>query len=363
MDELKKTPLYDEHVKMGAKIVEYAGFLMPLEYSSIAKEHVAVRTKAGIFDVSHMGEVMIKGRDATRFMEKLYTNDVVNCNNFKVTYGFMLYEDGGIIDDMLVYKYNEEQYFIVFNASNAQKDYDHMLKVAEGFKIEIEDLRVSCAEVAIQGPMAYEILQSIVDADLNDIKFFEFKEVKINNETCIVSRTGYTGEDGFEVYASNENIHYIWEKLLASKELTPCGLGCRDTLRFEASLPLYGQEIDKDITPLEAGLGFGVKFTHDFIGKEALLKQKEQGLTRISVGLELLDRGIPRHGYKVFKDGKEIGYITTGYNSPTVNKPIAMALINKEESAIGNEVYVEIRNKLLKAVIRDKKFYTKMYVR
>jgi len=361
MDNFSKTPLYEEHVKLGAKMVEYGGFLMPLEYTSIKQEHESVRNKAGIFDVSHMGEVMITGVDATRFMEKLYSNDVVNCPNFKATYGFMLNESGGVIDDMMVYKFNDEKYFLVFNAANAQKDYDHIIKTMKGYKVEVEDLRITCALVAVQGPLAVDMVQAIVEDDIVSLKFMSFKEVKINGETCIISRTGYTGEDGFEIYTSNENIKYIWSELLKNPDIAPAGLGCRDTLRFEASLPLYGQEIDENITPLEAGLGFGVKFNHDFIGKEALLKLKEDGIKRTSVGIELLDRGIPRHGYKVLINDEEIGYITTGYMSITLNKPIAMALIDVRYAQVGTEVEVLIRNKKVKAVVRDKKFYQKTY--
>lgn len=366
MENLKKTALYNEHEKYGGKLIEFAGWCLPVQYEGIIEEHEAVRNKAGLFDVSHMGEVEVKGKEAFDFVQNLVTNDISVLNENQVIYTFMCYENGGVVDDLLVYKFDNENYLLVVNASNVDKDYEWMLQNKGKFQVEILNVSNEISEVALQGPKAQEILQNLTTENLNDIKFFYCKkDVSIAGIKCLVSRTGYTGEDGFEIYTENKNIETIWETLLETGKvygLKPAGLGCRDTLRFEATLPLYGNEITKDITPLEAGLGFFVKLNKEnFIGKEALAKQKEEGLKRKLVGFEMKDRGIPRHGYEVFAEEKNIGFVTTGYFSPTLKKNIGLALIDSIYSELGTEINIQIRNRSLKAEVISKKFYTKNY--
>ena len=362
----KKTNLYDAHIKYGGKIIEFAGWLMPVQYEGIIEEHEAVRNNAGLFDVSHMGEVEVKGKDAFRYVQNLVTNDISVLVDNQVIYTFMCYEHGGIVDDLLVYKFSEEHYLLVINAGNIEKDFDWMMQNKENYEVDIANISDEVSEVAIQGPKAQEILQNLTDLNLDEIKFFYLKrDVLIDGIKCIVSRTGYTGEDGFEIYTENKYIEKIWDRILEvgkSYGIKPAGLGCRDTLRFEASLPLYGNEISKDITPLEAGLGYFVKLNKDnFIGKDALLKQKEEGLNRKLVGFELKGRGIPRHGYTVEVNGENIGFVTTGYLSPTLKKNIGLAIIDSKYTTLGTEINILIRNKPVKAEVISKKFYNKNY--
>lgn len=366
MENLKKTALFNAHEKHGGKIIEFAGWLLPVQYEGIIEEHEAVRNNAGLFDVSHMGEVEAKGKEAFNFVQNLVTNDISVLNDNQILYTFMCYENGGVVDDLLVYKFNNEHFLLVINASNIEKDYQWMLQNRNNFQVELTNISREISEVALQGPKAQEILQNLTSENLNDIKFFYCKrDIIIAGIKCLVSRTGYTGEDGFEIYTENKNIETIWETLLATGKvygLKPTGLGCRDTLRFEATLPLYGNELSKDITPLEAGLGFFVKLNKEnFIGKEALAKQKEEGLKRKTVGFEMKDRGIPRHGYEVTADGKNIGFVTTGYFSPTLKKNIGLALIDSDYSELGTEINIQVRNRFLKAEVINKKFYTKNY--
>ncbi len=358
----RKTPLYEEHVKLGGKIVNYAGWLLPVQYEGLIPEHEAVRNKAGLFDVSHMGSIWVRGKEAEKFLDYLLTNDVSKMVVDQVIYTFMCYPDGGVVDDLLTYKFGDEEYMLIVNAANIAKDYDWIMDKKEGFDVEIENKSDETSILALQGPEAVNILQKLVDIDLSEIKSFHLRrDVNIAGVKAIISRTGYTGEDGFEIYVDNVGVLKIWDELLkVGKDfgLKPAGLGARDTLRFEATLPLYGQEISKDINPLEAGLKFFVKLNKasDFIGKEALTKAQEEGLKRKMVGFELKERGIPREGYEVQKDGKVIGHVTTGYMSPTLKKSIGNALIDINEAEIGNEIDIIIRNKPVKAVIRDRKF-------
>jgi aminomethyltransferase len=365
MSQLKRTRLYEEHVRLGAKIVDVAGWEMPIEYTGISDEHKAVRTNIGLFDVSHMGEVIITGKDAQFFVQNLVSADISKLNQHQVVYTMMCYAHGGIVDDLLVYKYSTEKYLLVVNASNIEKDYAWMLENKADFEVEIKNKSAEYGQVALQGPNAQSLLQKLTKHDLSEIKFFHFAEIEVNGIPCIVSRTGYTGEDGFEIYSSSNDIVSIWQILLeVGKEfdLKPIALGARDTLRFEASLPLYGNEINKDITPLEAGLGFFVKLDTDFIGKEALAKQKEEGLKRKVVGLRLLKKGICRHGYTVCDmDKNEIGVITTGYLLPERDFSVALALIDIKEAELDNHLLVKIRNRYYEAVVTKKKFMDKKY--
>lgn len=366
MKQPKRTALYDIHKKYNGHLIDFAGFELPLYYEGIAKEHEAVRNNAGIFDVSHMGEVTVKGDDAEKYIQNLVTNDVTKIIDGSVMYTLMCYEDGGVVDDLLVYKYSNRDYLLVINASNIEKDYNWMKDHVKDNKVKLNNISEEIAEIALQGPKAQEILQKVTDTYLSSISFFTFNDsVEINGLKCLVSRTGYTGEDGFEIYTSIYNIEKVWEVIMeAGKDigLKPAGLGCRDTLRFEVSLPLYGNEIDKDITPLEAGLSYFVKFEEDFIGRDALIKQKEEGLPRKLIGFELMGKGIGRHGYDILSYEKEkIGFITTGYKSISLNKTIGLGLVNAEYTKIGTEINIQIRKKIVPAKVISKKFYKKNY--
>lgn len=360
---MKKTVLYDEHLKHGAKIVEFGGFLMPIEYTNISLEHQAVRMRSGLFDVSHMGEIEIIGKDATAFVNYLVTNDVSKVKNNKMIYAFLLYEHGGIVDDLMIYKYNDERYLLVVNAGNKSKDYDWILYHKGDYDVEVNDLSDEISLLALQGPLSEEVLQKLTNFDLSKLKLFDFSEFEVLGKECLVSRSGYTGEDGFEIYSSNDNILELFRELVTWPEVSLCGLGARDTLRFEAAMPLYGNEIGEDINPLEAGLGFAVKFTKDFIGKEALLEVKEKGVERKIVGIELLERGIARSGYEVYYNNKNIGYITTGYMIPNTNKTLAFALIDANYAKLDTEVHIQIRKHRVLAKVRDKNFLEKKYIR
>lgn len=360
--EAKKTPLYDEHVGLGGKVVDYAGWYLPVQYEGLIAEHEAVRNAVGLFDVSHMGEITVKGKDALAFVDYLMTNDISKVVDNQIVYTFMCAPDGGVVDDLLVYRLAHDDYYLVVNASNTAKDYKWILEQKGNFDVEITNISDTVGEVAIQGPLAQKVLQKLTKTDLNTITFFTLnRKVDINGVECMVSRTGYTGEDGFEVYTTNEGIVKVWKDILeAGKEegIKPCGLGCRDTLRFEASLPLYGHEISAEINPLEGGFKYFVKLdkASDFIGKEALNKQWKEGLKRKLAGFEMIDRGIPREGYEIQKDGKVIGHVTTGYMSPTLKKNIGNALISPEYTELGTEINIMIRNKPAKAKIISKKF-------
>ncbi len=361
----KKTPLYEEHLKAGGEVVDYAGWFLPVRYSSLKNEHEAVRNKVGMFDVSHMGEITIKGPDARKYADYLTTNDVETLDNGRVIYGFLCKEDGGVVDDLLTYRAAEDDIYLVVNASNSDKDFEWVKSHTDGFDVEVENVSDATGEIAVQGPMAEKTVQKLTDYDLSSIKFFAFqRDVKIAGVNCMISRTGYTGEDGFEIYSDREGIVKVWQAVLeAGKEfgLEPAGLGCRDTLRFEAALPLYGHEIADDINPLEAGFKFFVALdkNSDFIGKEALNKIYADGIPRKLIGLELVEKGIAREGAKVFKDGVEIGHVTTGYMSPTLGKSICNVLIKADEAKIGNEVEVQVRKRMIKSKLISKRFLKK----
>lgn len=362
---MKKTPLYEKHVEQKGKIIDFGGWALPVEYSGIIFEHEAVRNKAGLFDVSHMGEVTVVGEDAEKYIQNMVTNDISVLDNYQIAYTTMCYPDGGVVDDLLVYKFNSKKYLLVINASNTEKDFQWFKSHVKG-DVTVENVSDGYAQLAIQGPKAEMILQKLTDINLNSIEFYHFADnVIIGGVSTIVSRTGYTGEDGFEIYLSSNEGAKLWDMLLiCGKEdgLVPAGLGARDTLRFEACLPLYGQEIDKDITPLEAGLGFCVKLSKDdFIGKEALSKQKSEGLKRKLVAFEMIERGIPRSHYEIFSADKKIGYVTTGSFSPTLKKNIGLALVDSNYVKEGTEIDVVIRNKNIKAITVKKPFYIKKY--
>lgn len=357
-EELKTTCLHDLHVGLGALMSPFGGFDMPIQYAGIEEEHRAVRTACGVFDVSHMGEVAVSGPDAERFVNHIFTNDVTNMPDGKILYGMMLHPTGGTVDDLLVYKRVANDFFLVINASNIDKDVAWIEKNAEGFDVKIDHQSDRWGELAIQGPDAERIMKDVLGIDGSDLTFYTFKTVG----DIIVSRTGYTGEDGFEIYADAEKIRDYWQKLMAAG-VQPCGLGCRDTLRFEAGLPLYGDELGDDITPLEAGLGIFVKLDKpEFIGRDALAAQKAAGPARKIVGIEVEGQAIPRHGYEVLdSEGNKVGEVTTGYHSISLDKNIAMALVDAAFAALDTPLQVKVRRKVFPAKVIKKRFYTPNY--
>lgn len=357
----KRTCLYDRHVALGALVQPFGGFDMPIQYSSIIEEHNAVRQHCGVFDVSHMGETFISGEDAERFVNHIFTNDVTGAPIGQIFYGMMCYPDGGTVDDLLVYKMGEQLYFLVINAANIDKDIEWIMTSAEGFNVNIDHCSERYGQLAVQGPEAETVMEEVLQIPCKDLVFYTAKTINVDGVEVIVSRTGYTGEDGFEIYGSHEYIVNQWDKLMESGRCKPCGLGCRDTLRFEVGLPLYGDELSQDISPVMAGFSMFCKFDKpEFIGKEALLKQKTEGVARRLRGLMLDDRAVPRHGYKVLKDGVEVGEVTTGYRLISVDQSCAVALVDSSLK-LGDRVEVQIRKKTFPATIVKKKFYDKHY--
>ncbi len=352
----KRTCLYDKHVELGALMSPFGGFEMPIQYAGIAVEHQAVRGKVGLFDVSHMGEVTVRGKDAERYVQHIFTNDIAGAPVGKIYYGMMCYENGGTVDDLLVYKMGENDFFLVINAANIDKDWAWMQQHAIGFDIDLQNCSEFYGQIAVQGPESEQVMESVLGIPCSELTFYTVKTVG----DVIVSRTGYTGEDGFEVYATPEYIRECWDKLIAAG-VQPCGLGCRDTLRFEAGLPLYGDELTEEISPVMAGLSMFVKLDKDFIGRDALLKQKTEGVAKKLVGIELADKAIPRHGYTVLKDGQAIGEVTTGYHTLSTDKSVCMALIDSQYAALGTEVEIQIRKKTFAGKVVKKLFYEKRY--
>ncbi|PLR99918.1 glycine cleavage system aminomethyltransferase GcvT [Bacillus sp. T33-2] len=363
MTRLKRTPLYEAYSDYGAKTIDFGGWELPVQFSGIKDEHEAVRTRAGLFDVSHMGEIEVKGTGSLAYLQKMMTNDVSKLDSGGAQYTAMCYENGGTVDDLLVYKLADDHYVLVVNAANIEKDYSWLQDYLSS-DVQLKNLSEETAQLALQGPSAEKVLQKLAgDFDLGSIGFFKFSQgVGLNGHKALVSRTGYTGEDGFEIYCDARDAVSLWREILeAGKEegVVPCGLGARDTLRFEANLALYGQELSADISPLEAGIGFAVKLNkeEDFIGKAALKQQKENGLPRKLTGIEMIERGIPRHGYPVYKGDRKIGEVTTGTQSPTLKKNIGLVLLETDEAAPGNVLEVEIRGKRLKAAVAATPFY------
>ncbi|MCK9478383.1 MAG: glycine cleavage system aminomethyltransferase GcvT [Firmicutes bacterium] len=350
-----KTPLYNCHVQAGGKIVPFAGYLMPIQYSGIIAEHMAVRERAGLFDISHMGEFLLEGPDAVGNLNRLLTNDYSNLQQGAARYSPMCNEQGGIIDDVIVYNYGNMRYVIVVNASNKEKDYKWIQNNLFG-NVVLTDISDQTALIALQGPLAQTILQTVTKA-LPQKRFTVVADADIYGAKCNISRTGYTGEDGFEIYCDAQKAVDVWNALLTVGEphgLIPCGLGARDTLRLEAALPLYGHEMNDDITPLEAGLGFFVKADKDdFIGKKAIL-EKNSSLNR--VGIKITDKGIARENCNVYSNDKKIGIVTSGTYCPFLGGAYAMALVDGEASG---DITVEVRGKRLAAEIVDLPFYKK----
>ena len=363
MEELRKTCLHDKHVGLGAQMSPFGGFDMPIQYSGIVEEHNAVRNNCGVFDVSHMGEVLVTGPEAEKYVNYIFSNDVEGLPDGGILYGMMLNHNGGVVDDLLVYKRGENHFLLVINASNIAKDVAWIEEQAKKFNVDIKNISDETGEIAVQGPEAEAALEEILAIPCKELTFYTFKELDRDGKHLIVSRTGYTGEDGFEIYADHETIRDLWDKLMASGKVAPCGLGCRDTLRFEVGLPLYGDELADDITPVEACLSMFVKLNKpEFIGREVIERQKAEGAPRKLVGLELADRAIPRHGYEVLNaDDEVIGYVTTGYRGISVDKSIAAALIQTPYAVKDNELKIRIRRKTFPAKVVAKKFYKKSY--
>ena len=363
MEELRKTCLHDKHVGLGAQMSPFGGFDMPIQYSGIVEEHNAVRNNCGVFDVSHMGEVLVTGPEAEKYVNYIFSNDVEGLPDGGILYGMMLNHNGGVVDDLLVYKRGENHFLLVINASNIAKDVAWIEEQAKNFNVDIKNISDETGEIAVQGPEAEAALEEILAIPCKELTFYTFKELDRDGKYLIVSRTGYTGEDGFEIYADHETIRNLWDKLMASGKVVPCGLGCRDTLRFEVGLPLYGDELADDITPVEACLSMFVKLNKpEFIGREVIERQKAEGAPRKLVGLELADRAIPRHGYEVLNaDDEVIGYVTTGYRGISVDKSIAAALIQTPYAVKDNELKIRIRRKTFPAKVVAKKFYKKSY--
>ena len=360
--EEKKTCLYDKHVAMGALMSPFGGFIMPIQYSNITDEHQAVRQACGVFDVSHMGEVLITGPDAERYVNHIFTNDVKDAPDGQIFYGMMCYPDGGTVDDLLVYKMAAEEFFLVINAANIDKDVAWMQEHLEGFNVTFEHVSDYYGQLAVQGPEAEAVCEEVLGLACKDLKFYIGKKLDVNEETIIISRTGYTGEDGFEIYASHYLIRQMWDKLMESGRCKPCGLGCRDTLRFEVGLPLYGDELSAEISPVMAGLSMFCKLDKpEFIGKEALVEQKANGVAKRVIGIELQDKAIPRHGYAVLKDGVKVGEVTTGYHCLSVDKSVCMALVEIPHAKLGTELEIQIRKKTFPGVVVKKRFYDKHY--
>ncbi|MBQ9832944.1 MAG: glycine cleavage system aminomethyltransferase GcvT [Clostridia bacterium] len=356
-----KTPLYDTHVKYGGKIVPFAGYLLPVQYSGVIAEHMAVRNAAGLFDVSHMGEVILKGKDALANLNRLMTNDFTDMYDGQARYSPMCNSNGGVVDDLIVYKINDETYFIVINASNRHKDVAWMKEHIQD-DVTMEDISDSVAQIALQGPKAKAIMEKIVPAENIPQKNYSFiPRVMIGGAECILSFTGYTGEDGYEIYTSPENAAAVWELLMENgKEegLIPCGLGARDTLRLEAAMPLYGHEMTDDITPIESGLGFFVKMNkEDFIGKQGIIAKGEQKIKR--VGLKVVGRGIIREHCDLYDGDKKIGVVSSGTHCPCVGTAVGMALVDIEYAAVGTTLEADVRGRRVAVEVIKLPFYKK----
>ncbi len=356
----EKTPLYDCHVELKGKMVSFAGYLLPVQYEQgLVKEHLAVRNEVGIFDVSHMGEILVEGEDSLSYIQKLVTNDCSKMYDGQVKYSPICNEEGGVIDDLLIYKLNNNRYILVVNAANRQKDFKWM-KANKFGNITLSDISDDIALIAVQGPKSKQVLLKLMDEELLPKKYYSFKD-KVNIAGCeaMVSKTGYTGELGYEIYCKSLDAKTIWNELLEKGKdegIVPCGLGCRDTLRLEAGMPLYGNELSDSITPLEAGLSFTVKMNKEnFIGKEAILNKGESN--KVRVGIKITGRGIAREDCKVFYDDKEIGQTTSGTHLPYVDYAGAMAYVDKAYSSLGTKVLIQVRKRHVEGEIVDLPFY------
>ncbi|AZA54291.1 glycine cleavage system aminomethyltransferase GcvT [Chryseobacterium sp. G0201] len=352
---MKKTALYDKHASLGAKIVPFAGFEMPVQYSGVTEEHFAVREKAGLFDVSHMGQFFVEGPGAKDLLQLVTTNNVDALENGKAQYTCLPNENGGIVDDLIVYKMEDEKYFVVVNASNIEKDWNHIVKY-NNFDAVLTNASDDMSLLAIQGPKATEILQKLTDTNLSEIPYYNFTVGSVAGvNDVIISNTGYTGSGGFEIYFQNESAEKLWDEIIKAGEsegIIPCGLAARDTLRLEKGFCLYGMDIDDTTSPIEAGLGWITKFDKDFVSKDFFAKQKEEGITRKLVGFELQDKGVPRHDYPVVDaEGNVIGKVTSGTQSPMKKIGLGLAYVDKPHFKLGSEIFIQVRNKNIPAKV------------
>jgi aminomethyltransferase len=355
---MKNTPFTQKHISLGAKMAEFAGYNMPISYSGINDEHATVRTNAGVFDVSHMGEFILKGENAVNLIQRLTSNDISKISDGKAQYNCFPNENGGIIDDLIVYCIEENKtYMLVVNASNIEKDWNWLVKHnTEG--VEMHNISDKTCLLAIQGPNATKILQPLTDIDIMNLKYYTFVKGKFAGvDNVLISATGYTGAGGIEIYFEDkdDNANLIWDKIFelgAPNGMKPIGLAARDTLRLEMGYCLYGNDIDDTTSPLEAGLGWITKLTKDFVGKEGIQKLKAEGIQRKLVGLEMLEKGIPRHGYEIKNnEGENIGVVTSGTQSPTLQKPIAMGYVDINYSKIDTQIFIKVRDKLLQSKV------------
>ena len=358
---MKNTALTEKHISLGAKMVPFAGYNMPVQYEGINAEHATVRNAVGVFDVSHMGEFILKGENALDLIQRVTSNDASKLYDGKIQYSCLPNETGGIVDDLLVYRIDEKTYMLVVNASNIEKDWNWIQKFNDK-DVEMHNISDQTSLLAVQGPKAADALQSLTEMDLASMEYYTFKKGKFAGiDNVLVSATGYTGAGGFEVYFENQYAGQIWDAIFkagAEFGIKPIGLGARDTLRLEMGFCLYGNDIDDTTSPIEAGLGWVTKFTKEFTNSAALLAQKETGVTRKLVGFEMIDRGIPRHDYVVVDaDGNQIGKVTSGTQSPSLQKAIGIAYVAKEFAKEGTEIFIDIRNNKVKAKVVKFPFY------
>ncbi|NUO09601.1 MAG: glycine cleavage system aminomethyltransferase GcvT [Candidatus Brocadia sp.] len=363
---MRKTPLYDTHLKLNAKMVSFHDYFMPLQYDSIINEHHCVRRNAGLFDISHMGRFEVLGNNALPFIQHAITNDAGKLADKQVLYTPICNELGGILDDILVYKWHNRHFMLVVNCANREKDLVWLKKQAVTYQpLEIKDLTDSVSLIALQGPLSGRMIENTLNGKFDCLKKFYFNDLIWDGARIIISRTGYTGEDGFEIFANAEHVVKLWNRFLDENTqdgLRPAGLGARDTLRLEACLLLYGNDMDETITPLETTIDWAVKFDKgEFTGKEAMLRQKTKGIDRKLAGFEMIDRGIPRHGYPVFKGNEIIGKVTSGSFSPTTNKNIGLCLIRFQYARVGEELQIQIRDNTYHARVVSTPFYKRKF--
>ncbi len=363
MENLKKTPLNRVHRNLGGKMVDFGGWDMPVQYSGVIAEHLRTREHSGLFDVSHMGEFYVEGEDAIAFVDKLTTNDVTKLIDGQAHYSAFTREDGTVVDDLLVYRFDQGKLLLVVNAGTTEKDWDWITSHKADENITLTDASADYCQIAVQGKDALSIVQKLTDTNLEEIKYYHFTVGKVDGVDAIVSRTGYTGEDGFEIYASKDYAEQLWNKFLETGNygdengILPCGLAARNTLRLESAMSLYGHEISDEITPLEANLGWICKFNTEFLGRDALAKQKEKGLERKLVGFEMIDKGIARDGFDVYVDDKKVGYVTSGSPAPFLKKNIGLAFVPVELANVGQAIKIDVRGKHLLAEIVPTPFY------
>ncbi len=361
-ENLKKTPLNDAHRSLGGKMVDFGGWDMPVQYTAgVIGEHMATREKAGLFDVSHMGEIWVEGEDAIAFVNRITTNDVTKLVDGQAHYSALTNEQGGVVDDLLVYRFDQDKLLLVVNASTTDKDWDWITSQKKDENITLTNASADYCQIAVQGPKAVEIAQHFTDVNLSEIKYYHFTVDKFNGTDAIISRTGYTGEDGFEIYADKTEAVRLWNDFLEYGErfgILPAGLAARNTLRLESAMSLYGNELGDDISPLEAGLGWICKLNKgDFVGREPMAKLKEEGLKKKLVGFEMVDRGIARDHFDVYVGDEKVGYVTSGSPAPFLKKNIGLAFVPPEFAKTGQEITIDVRGKKLAAQVVPTPFY------